>query len=152
MLRAPSRSATPDLSLPIPGDALRMNVWIADAVLVLHFGIAAFITLGMVAIPLGAALGWRWVRMRSVRLMHLGAVAFVAFEAVLGIACPLTLMEDALRGAVDTDAGFVQRWLGRILYWDFPAWVFTATYVLLALLAWLLWHGVPPDRAQARPD
>jgi len=84
--------------------------------------------------------------------MHLGAVAFVAFEAVLGIACPLTLMEDALRGAVHTDAGFVQCWLGRILYWDFPAWVFTATYVLLALLAWLLWHGVPPDRAQARPD
>jgi len=129
-----------------------MSVWIADAVLVMHFGIAAYITLGMVVIPLGAAMGWRWVRMRLLRLLHLGAVAFVAFEAVLGIACPLTLMEDALRGAVRGDDGFVERWLGRILYWDFPAWVFTASYVLLALLAWMMWHRVPPDRAKPRPD
>ncbi len=35
---------------------------IADIVLVLHFCIAAFITLGLLAIWLGAALGWRWVR------------------------------------------------------------------------------------------
>jgi len=125
---------------------------IADLVLVAHFGIAAFIVLGFIAIPLGATLGWRWVRLRRLRALHLGSIVFVAGETVLGVACPLTLLEDALRGAARCDAGFIGCWLGRVLYWDLPGWVFTVTYLVLALLAWLLWRRIPPEAARRRPD
>ena len=60
---------------------------LADLVLVVHFCIAAFITAGFVLIPLGAAVGWRWVRLRRLRLLHAGAIAFVALESLAGMAC-----------------------------------------------------------------
>ena len=101
---------------------------IADIVLVLHFCIAAFITLGLAAVWLGAALGWGWVRNPWFRYLHLGAIAFIAAEAVLGIACPLTVWEDLLRGGVRTES-FVGRWVRELLFYQAPEWVFTAAYV-----------------------
>ena len=74
---------------------------IADFLLVLHFLIAAFIAGGLPLTWLGAALGWRWVRNPWFRYAHLGAIGFVAAEGLLGIACPLTVWEDMLRGQVD---------------------------------------------------
>jgi hypothetical protein len=119
---------------------------LADAVLILHFALVAFIATGYLVIPLGAALRWPFIRRRGWRLAHLGAIAYVAAEALLGIACPLTVMENRLRGAGDSGAGFVQHWLGRLLYWDWPGWVFTALYVVAAAVAVLLWRWVPPRR------
>jgi hypothetical protein len=53
---------------------------------------------------LGLAFGWRcpaaWFRN-----LHLAAIAFVVAESILGVVCPLTAWEDALRGQ-RTDAGF----------------------------------------------
>jgi hypothetical protein len=120
---------------------------LADLVLAIHFCFAGFITAGFLLIPLGAALGWRWVRHRRLRLVHAGAIAFVAFESLVGIACPLTVWEDMLRGGTSGEAGFIGHWLGRLLYWDFAPWVFTLSYVALALLAVWLWRAVPPDQA-----
>jgi hypothetical protein len=71
---------------------------LADALLVVHFAIAAFILGGLIAVWVGAALAWGWVRNPWFRYLHLGAIAFVALEALAGIACPLTVWEDLLRG------------------------------------------------------
>jgi len=117
---------------------------LADLILVIHFGIAFFITAGLVLIPLGALLNWRWVRRRGWRITHLAAIVFVAGEALAGIACPLTVWEDLLRGGAVVEAGFIQRWLGRLLYWQAPAWFFTALYVTAAALAVWLWVRVRP--------
>jgi hypothetical protein len=120
---------------------------LADLVLVAHFAIVLFVVSGYLLVPLGAWFGWRWVRSRRYRLLHLGAIAFVAAEALVGMACPLTVLEAQLRGqAAGAGEAFVARWLGSLLYWDFPAWVFTALYVALALLAVILWRRVPPRR------
>ncbi len=117
---------------------------LADLVLVVHFCVAGFITAGFVLIPLGAAAGWRWVRRRRLRLLHAGAIVFVALETLAGIACPLTVWEDWLRGSASAETGFIGHWLGRLLYWDFSAAAFTALYVGSALLAIWLWRLVPP--------
>ncbi len=116
---------------------------LADLVLVIHFCIAGFITAGFVLVPLGAVLGWSWVRRRRLRQLHAGAIVFVALEALAGIACPLTVWEAALRGGTVGETGFI----GRLLYWDFPPAFFTLLYVALALLAIALWRWVPPQRA-----
>ncbi|MBI4989109.1 MAG: DUF2784 family protein [Rhodocyclales bacterium] len=118
---------------------------LADLILVVHFCIAGFIVAGFLLIPLGAAADWRWVRRRRLRLLHAGAIAFVALESLAGIACPLTVWEANLRGAASGETGFIGLWLGRLLYWDFPPAAFALLYVALALLAIWLWRRVPPQ-------
>ena len=121
---------------------------VADALLVAHFAIASFIVAGLILVWLGAALGWRWVRSPWFRYLHLGAIAFVAAEALLGIACPLTLWEDLLRGGVRPES-FVARWVHRLLYYRAPEWVFTSAYVLWTLATLLTLRLVPPRRKAA---
>ncbi len=117
----------------------------ADVLLVVHFLIAAFIVLGLVAVWLGAALGWQWVRNPWFRYLHLAAIVFVAAEAVLGIACPLTVWEDLLRGGVRAES-FVARWVRALLFYQAPEWVFTAVYVAWTGATLFTLRLVPPKR------
>ncbi len=118
---------------------------LADLVLVVHFALALFIVGGLFAIWLGAALNWNWVRGRRFRALHLAAIVLVAIEALLGLVCPLTLLEDALRGSAP-GRGFIERWVGRLLYYDLPPRVFTASYLTFAVMTALTWRWVPPNR------
>jgi hypothetical protein len=120
----------------------------ADALLVVHFLIAAFVVAGLVLVWIGAPLGWGWVRNQWFRYLHLGAIGFVAAEALLGIACPLTVWEDLLRGGVRPES-FVARWVHRLLYYRAPEWVFTASYVVWTLATLLTLWLVPPRRRAA---
>ena len=121
---------------------------VADVVLVVHFGIAAFIVGGLLAVWLGAALRWRWVRNPWFRYLHLAAIAFVAAEALAGIACPLTVWEDMLRGGVRPES-FVARWVRQLLFYRAPEWVFTTAYALWTLATLLTLWLVPPRRRAA---
>lgn len=121
---------------------------IADLVVVVHFAIVLFIVGGLIAVWLGAALGWRWVRNRWFRYLHLAAIGYVALEALLGVACPLTVWEDLLRGGARPDS-FVGRWVRRLLYYDAPEWVFTTAYVAWALATLATLRLVPPRRKAA---
>lgn len=118
---------------------------LADILVVVHALIAAFITAGFVAIPLGAWVGWRFVRRRRLRLIHLVGILFVAGETVLGFVCPLTAWEDWLRGGNANGAGFIARWVRWALYYDAPLWLFAAVYVIAAVVALLLWRWAPPE-------
>jgi Protein of Unknown function (DUF2784) len=124
---------------------------IADALLVVHFLIAAFIVGGLVLVWIGAALGWGWVRNPWFRYLHLGAIAFVAAEALLGVMCPLTVWEDLLRGGVRPES-FVGRWVYYLLYYRAPEWVFTVAYVAWTLATLLTLWWVPPKSSRAAPS
>src|SRR3989337_262478 len=115
----------------------------ADVIVVLHFMIVAFIAGGLILVWLGGALGWRWVRNPWFRYGHLLAIAFVAAEALLGIACPLTVWEDLLRGGVRPEP-FVARWVHALLFYRAPEWVFTAAYLLWALATLATLRLLPP--------
>ena len=120
----------------------------ADALLAVHFAIVAFIVGGLVLTWAGAALGWSWVTNPWFRYLHLGAIVFVAAEALLGMACPLTAWEDALRGASPAES-FIGRWLRRLLFYEAPQWVFTAAYCAWAAAALATLVLVPPRRRAA---
>jgi hypothetical protein len=113
----------------------------ADALLVVHFAIVVFIVGGLLLTWAGALLGWNWVRNPWFRYAHLGAIVFVALEALIGMMCPLTVWEDMLRGGSRPDS-FIGRWVQRLLYYRAPEWVFTTLYVgwaaATALTLWLL--------------
>ena len=117
----------------------------ADVVLIVHFLIAAFVVGGLLLVWAGAALGWRWVRNPWFRYAHLGAIAFVAAEALLGVMCPLTVGEDMLRGGVRADS-FIGRWVRHFLYYQAPEWVFTAAYLGWTVATLLTLWRVPPRR------
>jgi hypothetical protein len=118
----------------------------ADALLVLHFAIAAFVLGGLVLVWVGAAAGWAWVRNPWFRYAHLGAIVFVAAEALLGFACPLTIWEDLLRGGVRPES-FIGRWVYRLLYYRAPEWVFTTAYAAWAAATVITLVFVPPRRS-----
>jgi hypothetical protein len=125
-----------------------MNPALGQAVLVLHLAVIAFNVAGLVAIPVGAALGWRWVRVRWWRALHLASWAAVAVQAVLGRACFLTLLQDELTGAA-AQPPLVERWVERAIYWPLPIWVFGAIYIALFTTAAALWRLVPTRRMTA---
>lgn len=120
---------------------------VADALLVVHFLIAAFIAAGLPLVWIGAASGWRWVRNPWFRYMHLGAIVFVAGEALLGYACPLTVWEDLLRGGLQPQS-FVGRWVNALLYYRAPEWVFALIYAAWAAATAVTLGLVPPKRTR----
>ena len=117
----------------------------ADALLVLHFAIVVFIVGGLALTWAGAALGWDWVRNPWFRYLHLGAIAFVALGALIGMVCPLTEWEDMLRGGARPES-FIGRWVQRLLYYRAPEWVFTALYVAWAAATLVTLRLVPPRK------
>jgi Protein of Unknown function (DUF2784) len=123
---------------------------LVDFVILFHAGIVIFNVGGLFAIWLGAWRGWHWVRHRNFRMMHLGLILFIVAEAILGIACPLTLLEDWLRGT-SSGQGFIERWIHSWLYWDLPSWVFIVVYSKFAALVAATWKLVPPQAAAAKP-
>jgi len=94
---------------------------------------------------IGALARWAWIRNPWFRYLHLAAIVFVAAEAVLGHACPLTLWEDLLRGGARPDT-FVGSWVYRLLYYDVPEWVFTALYAAWAAATLITLRFVPTTR------
>lgn len=120
-----------------------MNPMLAEAILALHLVVIAFNVLGLIAIPLGAALGWRWVRVRVWRLAHLASWVVVAAQAVMGRACFLTIWQDAASGRGGGQP-LIERWVDRMIYWPLPMWAFTVLYLVLFALVIALWWVVAP--------
>jgi hypothetical protein len=121
---------------------------LADLVLAAHVAVILFNVFGVVAVPIGAVCGWRFVRVRWWRVLHVVLLAAVAAQALLGRACILTLWQAALAGGASAHpAPLIMRWVDRLVYWQLPIWVFAALY--LAVFGWalaLLWL-VPVRRA-----
>ncbi len=126
---------------------------VADLVLYVHAALVTFIVGGEVLILAGGAFAWRWVRRRFLRFLHLGLMGFVALEAVAGIWCPLTILEENLRNAAG-QAGervpFVARLVRRIIFYDFPPWTFTVAYVAFFALILLTLRLVPLGERNGR--
>jgi hypothetical protein len=122
---------------------------LADLVLALHFGIVVFVVGGLALVVVGNRRGWGFVNGWRFRLAHLAAIGIVVAQAWLGVVCPLTTLESRLRartGAAGYEASFIEHWVGRALFYDAPAWVFTAAYTLFAVAVVAAWWYFPPRR------
>jgi hypothetical protein len=119
----------------------------AELVVVLHAAFAAFVVLGLVLILVGAWRRWAWVRNPWFRCAHLAAIGIVAAQAWLGVLCPLTVLENALRTRAGDDVyrgGFIAHWAQELLYYSAPAWVFMLCYTLFGAMIAATWFGVRP--------
>lgn len=121
---------------------------LADLLVFIHILFITFVIAGELAIVIGAVKNWQWIRNLKFRALHVLAIIAVASEAVFGIACPLTVWENALRklaGQIyQEDISFVGRLLRDVIFYEFNPWVFTVIYVLFAALVILTFIFVPP--------
>lgn len=121
--------------------------FLADAVLLAHLAVVVFVAGGLAAIVMGNLRGWRWVSGFRFRFAHLATTAFIAVQASLGRACPLTTLESWLRtraGATGYDRGLVEDWVRAILFHEAPGWAFALAYTAFGLLVVAAWWRFPP--------
>lgn len=126
----------------------------ADLLLFGHVLFVAFVVLGLALILIGKLFGWKWVRNPWFRFAHLAAIAIVVLQSWVGVICPLTTWEMALRelaGDVVYSGSFISHWLESILYYQAPAWVFTVCYTVLAAVIVASWFWVRPRRFSGFP-
>lgn len=123
---------------------------LADVVLAVHVALVAFVVGGLLLVVGGNLAGWRWVNTLGFRVAHLAAIAIVVAQSWLDIVCPLTSLEVWLRAQARQSSytgGFIEHWLQRLLYYDFPGWVFTLAYSLFGLAVLASWWYFPPRRS-----
>lgn len=104
---------------------------LADAVLLLHFGLVLFAVLG------GIAVAWRpwfaWV--------HLPYLVWAALVNLVPFTCPLTPLENALRlaaGESGYEGGFIEHYVAAVVY---PAGM-TRTVQLVAGVGVIVWNAL----------
>lgn len=120
---------------------------LADLVLVLHTAVAAFVVLGLPVIWIGNWKSWVWVNKLWFRLLHLGTIGFVVVQSLLGMVCPLTILENWLRtlaGGEGPGPSFIEYWFTRLLFYQAPTEVFTLAYTLFGLAVAWTWWKFPP--------
>lgn len=122
--------------------------FLADAVLLLHFGVVLFVIGGLVLVVVGNLRGWwPWVNSLWFRLAHVLAIGIVVAQAWLGEVCPLTTLESWLRvkaGSPSYSKSFIEHWVQQLLFYEAPFWVFTLAYTVFGLLVLASWWYFPP--------
>jgi Protein of Unknown function (DUF2784) len=112
-------------------------------ILAAHSAVILFNLFGLIAVPIGAACGWRFVHIRWWRILHLASLGVVALQAAFGRACVLTLLQARLAG-IAAPVPLIMGWVDRLIYWPLPLWVFAVLYLLVFGYALALFWLVPP--------
>lgn len=122
---------------------------LADAVLLVHAAFVAMVVVGLVLTWIGWWRGWRWTRSPAWRWTHVAAISYVVVQTWLGADCPLTVLENDLRlaaGQSPYGEGFIAHWVGELIFYDAPEWVFAAVYTLFGAAIIATYYFYPPRR------
>ena len=128
-------------------DSQTLYLLAADIVLFLHVSFVAFVVLGLLLIFVGRALAWPGIRNPWFRWAHLAAIVVVVVQSWLGVICPLTTLEMALRsraGETVYPGAFIAHWLETALYYDAPQWIFAVCYTAFGALVVVSWFWIRP--------
>jgi hypothetical protein len=120
---------------------------LADLLVVIHAAFVGFVVFGQVAILIGVLCRWQWARNFWFRTTHLLAIGYVAMEALLGLACPLTVWENELRvlaGQPVSDASFVGQLIHNLLFWHVQDWMLEYVHMGFGAMVLLTFVCAPP--------
>ena len=133
---------------------------LADLVVVIHFGWILFILWGFILTVCSfififvlrtAKERWgvffeRWI----FRTVHLGGIVYVAILTVLGKYCPLTILENELRGRYNTEmtypGSFVVHYIEKIVYPEVNFLLFVIPTMIIAVFTMLVFLIRPPSK------
>lgn len=106
---------------------------LADAVMLVHFGFLVFVALG-------GFLAWRY---RAALPLHVAAIGWAALSVFVGVACPLTALENRLRALAGRSplepGGFIETYLTGVIY---PQNHLVTVQVLVGILIAASWLGL----------
>ena len=128
---------------------------LADLLVTFHSAYVGFVVIGQLAILVGLALRWSWVRNLWFRLAHLLAITVVAVEAAFQITCPLTIWERDLRrlaGQEVVEGSFVGRLFHALLFPEGPPWLFHALHIGFGVLVLATFVLAPPRWRNLRSE
>lgn len=123
--------------------------FLANAVVLIHATYVFFVVFGLLAILIGLAMGKEWARNFWLRIIHLAMIGIVVLQAWLGVVCPLTTLENRLRrraGQELYNTDFIEYWAHRLIFFDFPPWVFIISYTIFGLIVLATFLFYPPRR------
>ena len=111
----------------------------ADLIVAVHVAYIAYVLVGQLAIIVAAPMKWQWARNPWFRFTHLTAIGIVAYEALAGLRCPLTVWEEQLRSMAGQAASGSDTFMGRMLHNlmfidNQPEIFFTTMYIGMMLL------------------
>ena len=95
--------------------------------------------------PIGYKMKWVWLSNLKLRSTHLALICFITIETMIGMTCPLTLIENALNENQYSQS-FIKYWISKIVYWDLPALFFVTLYLLCTIWTILMWLIFPPAK------
>ena len=125
------------------------NLLLADIIAIIHLGYVIYVILGFILIVVGIICRWKWIRNLPFRITHLLAIVGVACEALLGVDCPLTVLEFKLRYALNLSeerVSFIGAIVDSLLYYNAPGWLFTIIYAAFAIVVVITFIIAPPTR------
>ncbi|NIQ03965.1 MAG: DUF2784 family protein [Nitrospinaceae bacterium] len=104
----------------------------ATFILILHLLFVLYMVIGF---PVGLI-----TRNTRFRLIHAGLLGFVTLLMIMGIPCPLTILEETLSGE-SYEGSFLATWLNRVIYmtWFTPRTVFIIDMIFAALVFSSFW-------------
>jgi hypothetical protein len=120
---------------------------LADLCVGVHAAYVCFVGFGLVAILVGIAFRWRWVRNPWFRTIHIAMIGVVVVEALAGMPCPLTVWERQLRqgaGQVTYSGDFIGYWARRLVFFPAEPWVVTVIQVAFGLAILAAFLAAPP--------
>lgn len=115
--------------------------WLADAVMLVHFGFLLFVAFG-------GFLAWRY---RAILPLHVAAIGWASLSVFVGMACPLTTLENRFRELAGRSTlepgGFIDTYLTDVVY---PQAHLRTLQALVAILIVVSWIGVLALRSRGR--
>ena len=115
----------------------------ADLILIVHFCVTFFVVFGFVSLPIGFLRNYSWTCNTKLRVAHMSLMGFITLEAIFGITCPLTILENILR-QIENQQSFVSYWLSHFIYWDLPTYFFVTLYSACFIWSLIFWKLHPP--------
>ncbi len=79
-----------------------------ELVLIFHFLVIVFVLVGF---PIGLKYN-----LRRFRIFHACVLVYISTLMVMGKPCPITILEESLRGGAVYQGSFIATWLNRIIY------------------------------------
>jgi hypothetical protein len=127
--------------------------FLADVIVVVHAAYIAFVLFGLLAVLAGLALRWKWVRNFWFRAVHVLMILIVVVQALVGVRCPLTILEKQLRlkaGEATYTGSFIGHWVHELIFYRGPPWVFAVCYCAFGAVVLATLILAPPRWPWAR--
>ena len=121
---------------------LRIIALAGSDLMLLHLALAGCITAGLVFIPIGYKLGMELDKNWKLRLTHIILIGLITAETIVGLTCPLTILEYNFRDGHST------RSLGELLIEGFYTGMyrikFYSSLFIFFSVVLFLWIRCPP--------